>query len=133
MITINEEIDDTVYIKGISSEFSQVVLNLLNNAKDALVDHNQEDRELYIIWCKDEEYAYLEIEDNAGGVPTQIMQKIFDPYFTTKDEGKGTGIGLYMSKTIVESNMKGSLNVENSEYGARFTIKIKIESEEELA
>ncbi len=130
MITINEEIDESVSIKGFSSEFSQVILNILNNAKDALVENKEDDRQLYIKVFKDEAYAYVEIEDNAGGIPTDILEKIFDPYFTTKDEGKGTGIGLYMSKTIVENNMQGSLKVQNSEHGAKFTIKIKLEMNE---
>ncbi len=130
MININEEIDESICVKGIPSELSQVVLNVLNNAKDALLDNRSDGRQINIKVFKDESSAYLEIEDNAGGIPKEILDKIFDPYFTTKDEGKGTGIGLYMSKTIVESNMKGSMGVQNSEDGAKFIIKIKLEEDE---
>ena len=127
MITISENVDTSVYIKGFSSEFSQVILNVLNNARDALLENKSDDRQLYIRVFKDDENAYLEIEDNAGGIPSNVLDKIFDPYFTTKEEGKGTGIGLYMSKTIIENNMHGLLKVHNSEYGAKFTIIIESE------
>lgn len=125
-IEIKENIDKTVCINGFSSEFSQVLLNILNNAKDALVEHKADHRLITVSIYKDSEFAYLSISDNAGGIKDEIMHKIFDPYFTTKDEGKGTGIGLYMSKTIIENNMHGSLSVENKNEGATFSIKIKL-------
>lgn len=128
LIMVTQEIDTSVCIKGFTSEFSQVILNILNNAKDALVEKNHSDKKLSIRVFKEEEYAFLEIEDNAGGIPKDIIAKIFDPYFTTKDEGNGTGIGLYMSKTIVKNSMKGILSATNSEYGAKFIIKIKSET-----
>ena len=128
MITIEEEIDDTVCIKGFASEFTQVILNLLNNAKDILIERNPKEKKLYIRIFKDELNSYIEVEDNAGGISPNILDKIFDPYFTTKEEGKGTGIGLYMSKTIVENSMQGSLVVKNTKEGAIFIIKIKSEN-----
>lgn len=64
----------------------------------------------------------IEISDNAGGIPDAIINKIFEPYFTTKEEGKGTGIGLFMSKRIIEENMKGRLSAANTQHGAVFTI-----------
>ena len=67
----------------------------------------------------------IEIEDNAGGILELIMTKVFDPYFSTKAERNGTGLGLYMSKTIVEEHCHGSLSVENTPQGAKFIIKIR--------
>ncbi|HRM77825.1 MAG TPA: HAMP domain-containing sensor histidine kinase, partial [Aliarcobacter cryaerophilus] len=72
----------------------------------------------------DEKNIYLSITDNAGGIKTEPINKIFEAYFTTKPQGQGTGIGLYMSKMILEKSMKGKLFVENLENGARFTIKL---------
>ena len=122
---IKFEIKGELKIKafGFKSEFSQVILNIINNSKDA---HKQHDTiEPYIsITIKDEkEIVVLEIEDNAGGIANDILPKVFDPYFTTKDGDGGTGIGLYMSKVIMEK-MDGQINVENIGSGARFIVSI---------
>lgn len=122
MIEITEDVDTSICINGFPSEFSQVLLNLFNNAKDALVSNRKEGRRLSIRLFVKSDKVHIEIEDNAGGVPEAIIEKIFDPYFTTKEEGKGTGIGLYMSKTIIENNMKGRLLVRNHDEGATFLI-----------
>jgi len=131
MITIDEDIDESVSIKGFASEFSQVLLNILNNARDALIENTQENRKIGIHIFKDDKKACIEIKDNAGGIPDNIIEKIFDPYFTTKDEGKGTGIGLYMSKTIIENNMHGALSITNDDDGAVFKIHINAVAQKE--
>jgi signal transduction histidine kinase len=102
------------------SEFQQVMLNLINNAKDALIEHHSDDKTIVIELLDDE----IVVEDNGGGIPLEIMERIFEPYFTTKEQGKGTGIGLYMSKLIIEKNMGGKLSVTNTKEGARFSIQI---------
>ncbi|QOY54213.1 HAMP domain-containing histidine kinase [Candidatus Sulfurimonas marisnigri] len=126
MIEINESINTNVCVNGFKSEFSQVILNILNNSKDALMEKKDGKRLINVSIYKEGEFAYFSIEDNAGGIKNEIIEKVFDPYFTTKDEGKGTGIGLYMSKTIIENNMHGKLKVKNNNIGACFTIKIKL-------
>ena len=73
---------------------------------------------------ENEEFGFLEIEDNAGGINPDILIKIFEPYFTTKEKNQGTGIGLYMSKMIMEKNMSGKLTVENTNIGAKFIFAI---------
>ena len=70
--------------------------------------------------------SVLTISDNAGGIPDEIMERIFDPYFTTKDEGRGTGIGLYMSKAIIEKHMGGELTVRNINGGAEFRVEVPL-------
>ncbi|RZV19802.1 sensor histidine kinase [Aliarcobacter butzleri] len=113
---------------GFANEFSQVILNLLTNAKDAVLE-NKIENPLIIIQTKiDDEYIYISIKDNGLGIKDEIINKIFEPYFTTKDEGKGTGIGLYMSKIIIENNMNGKIEVKNEQNGANVIIKLPIKN-----
>ncbi len=117
-------------IRGFPNELKQVLLNLIHNARDAIIEMRQKDTTnvekgmISINVDKDNGYVYISIRDNGGGVPEEIKDRIFDPYFSSKEEGKGTGIGLYMSKVIVEESLKGSLTVQNIEKGAEFTIKL---------
>ena len=111
---------------GFPNEFSQVVLNLLTNAKDAVLENKIENPLIIVQTKKDDEYIYISIKDNGLGIKSEIINKIFEPYFTTKDEGKGTGIGLYMSKIIIENNMNGKIEVKNEEEGANVTIKLPL-------
>ncbi|MEV9546618.1 sensor histidine kinase [Aliarcobacter butzleri] len=113
---------------GFANEFSQVILNLLTNAKDAVLE-NKIENPLIIIQTKiDDEYIYISIKDNGLGIKDEIINKIFEPYFTTKDKGKGTGIGLYMSKIIIENNMNGKIEVKNEQNGANVIIKLPIKN-----
>ncbi len=98
---------------GLSNEISQVLLNLLSNAKDALLESKNDSKAIYIDIDEDENYNIIKIIDNAGGIPLAIIDKIFDPYFTTKHQSIGTGIGLYASRDIIENNMRGELSVQN--------------------
>jgi signal transduction histidine kinase len=119
-ITVAVAGDEGVMAHGFRNEYSQVLLNLLSNAKDAIQQNNLDGGQVKItISCVDG-HARVEIEDNAGGIPAEALPRIFDPYFTTKD--KGTGIGLYMSKMIIEGGMGGSIQAENTGQGARFTL-----------
>ncbi len=117
--------DDEIKIEGFENEFSQVMLNLLNNAKDALVENKIEAGSVRVKVSRDKDDINITVNDNAGGIPEHVLSKIFEPYFTTKEEGKGTGIGLYMSKMIVEDHMDGKLNVFNTDEGACFSIQFK--------
>ena len=101
-------------------EMMQVILNILKNAEDTFVEKVIKKPKITI----HVKQKTITIEDNAGGINPEIMEKIFDPYFSTKNEKNGTGLGLYMSKTIVEEHHHGKLSVENIENGARFTIDL---------
>ncbi len=105
-------------ISGYRHEFQQVILNLLNNAADALARTQVTYGKIEIVL----EEMTVRISDNAGGIDPSIIDRIFEPYFTTKEEGEGTGIGLYMSKMIIERHMGGTLQVQNIENGASFII-----------
>jgi len=116
---INVELDgETFEVLGFQSEFQQVILNLINNAKDEFEHRKIKNATLKIIL---REYS-ITVLDNAGGIEEEILDRIFEPYFTTKDQGKGTGMGLYMSKMIIENNMNGELYTQNQESGACFHI-----------
>ncbi|MEA3522231.1 MAG: cache domain-containing protein [Campylobacterota bacterium] len=107
------------------NELMQVILNLIKNAKDVLVE---EDITVPIITIKsyeDETSVSMEVSDNAGGIDEAILDKIFTPYFSTKPTSQGTGLGLYMSKTIIEEHLNGTLSVQNIDDGACFSIKIQ--------
>jgi C4-dicarboxylate-specific signal transduction histidine kinase len=118
--------DIEILVYGFRNEFSQTLLNILNNAKDAFFDKKMKNPIIDIEVSQDHKYGFVKIRDNAGGIPSSILNKIFDPYFTTKEEGKGTGIGLYMAKIIIEQNMNGKLDVKNINNGAEFTVKIPL-------
>jgi len=125
----NQNINLQIYCKkvitvyGYSNEFSQVVLNLISNAKDVLIEREIINPKIEIYLDEDEENIYCEVKDNGGGIDQKIIDKIFEPYFTTK-EGHGTGIGLYISKEIIHKHMKGLLIAQNIENGANFKISV---------
>ena len=112
---------EQIEVYSYPNELFQVLVNLVNNSKDAFIE--QEKNGYIKIKCYHKNgNIYIEVEDNAGGVKLENPNKVFEPYFTTKD--KGTGIGLYMSKMIIQKDMEGLLSVENVENGAKFTIKL---------
>jgi signal transduction histidine kinase len=105
-------------IKGYKNEFQQAILNIINNAKDILVEKEVPNAKISIELTNNT----VKISDNGGGVPLEIIERIFEPYFTTKEEGKGTGMGLYMSKMILEENMHAKFSVRNRDNGSEFRI-----------
>lgn len=113
-----------IIAEGYPSEYMQVLLNILNNAKDVLLERKVANPLISIDIFRENRRAVVTIRDNAGGIPDHVLPKIFDPYFTTKEQGKGTGIGLYMSKTIIEKNIDGSLTARNVNGGVEFRIEI---------
>lgn len=121
-----EPIEENIYIYGYPNEFSQVLLNILSNAKDALKAHTETEleRRITVSHKSADGFVHIYIVDNAGGIDEAILGKVFEPYFTTKHQGQGTGLGLYMSKMIVEQNMGGTLSVSNADKGACFTVSL---------
>lgn len=132
-ITIEKELQDNLIVDGYSNELNQVIINIFNNARDAIKENEPEVRKIFVKTFVDEEgMAVLRIKDCAGGIPEDMIGKIFDPYVTTKDEDSGTGIGLDMSKSIIEK-IDGTIEaanvtteVEGKEHkGAQFTVRLK--------
>jgi signal transduction histidine kinase len=114
---------DTTIVHGYPNEFSQVLLNILDNARDAFSEQAKAPQ-VTIDIRKEGDKAIIAITDNAGGIAEDDLARIFEPYFTTKGPDKGTGVGLFMAKNIIERNMGGRLSASNTAGGARFTIEI---------
>lgn len=108
------------------NDFIQVILNLLNNAKDALILNDIKNPQITINISEIESFQIIEIQDNAKGIDLNIINNIFNPYFSTKEKKNGTGLGLYICKMIVEKYLNGEISVKNAKEGALFTIKISI-------
>lgn len=121
-IEIDKQVNFT--LNGIENEFKHLILNIINNSKDAFNDNNIEKRIIYIRLKEDENSKSIEIHDNAGGIPEYVISDIFKANVTTKAEGKGTGIGLYMSSQIA-SKHHGTLTVINENGGAKFIFLYK--------
>ena len=121
----------TPAIMTYSRELMQVFINLIKNAKEALIEHRDSHRQIQIKISHSDTYIRAEICDNAGGIPESIMTRIYDPYFSTKDETVGTGLGLYMSKTIIEKHLQGSIEAKNTEDGACFVITLPTEQQQD--
>ena len=122
-IEIIKNIDINLNINSYQNEFEQVILNIITNAKDVLLSDKINKPKIKINIYKKKK-VFIEVYDNANGIKKELQEKIFEPYFTTKDDANGTGIGLYISKTIIEKNMRGQINVISDENGSCFQIKL---------
>jgi signal transduction histidine kinase len=121
-IEVEKSYQNDSLIYSFSNEIIQVLLNILNNAKDIIQTKQITDGKIVVTSDSDKNHAYLTIKDNGGGIPDDVLPKIFEPYFSTKEEKGGTGLGLYMSHMIVEKHLKGMLTAKNSGHGAIFTV-----------
>lgn len=122
----NVDFTKKTYTTMFSGELDQVLINIINNAKDALLENNITKPWIKLDFICEEEKALITIEDNAGGIPEDIIENIFDENFTTKDSSKGTGIGLYMSYKILNESFNGKLYVSNTSNGAKFFIEFSL-------
>ena len=104
---------ENIKVHGYETELIQVLINILNNSKDALLSQNNDERFIFIDIFKKDDKAIIEINDNAGGIDEEIINKIYEPYFTTKHQSQGTGIGLFMCREIVNKHMNGHIDISN--------------------
>ena len=116
---------NNIEINGYKNELEQVLVNIILNSKDAFEENNIKNREINIYIKENYKYVDIIINDNAGGVPFEIREKIFNQYFTTKSKKDGTGIGLYMSKNIIEKSFNGSIELKVENNTSNFIIKLK--------
>jgi signal transduction histidine kinase len=127
------DVCDTRFVCGYQSELKQVLLNILLNSKDAILDRQKKSGKDYkgeihikLAHAKENNTVTISISDNGGGIEQKALSRIFEPYFSTKEQGKGIGIGLYMSKIIIERNFGGKINAQNITDGAQVTIELPL-------
>ncbi|RXJ89021.1 hypothetical protein CRV01_10400 [Arcobacter sp. CECT 8983] len=126
--------DSDLIVDGVINELNQVFINIFNNSKDILNENNIEEKVIEVRFLKEDDKIIITIQDNAGGINDDIIDKIFDPYFTTKHKSQGTGIGLYMSAKIIKEHFSGEILVKNENItfnektyvGAKFFIILPI-------
>lgn len=122
-INIQEPLEKIYLCKN---DLIQIILNILNNSKDAFGTNTVENPLIKINFSQNDSFQIIEIQDNAGGIPLANINKIFKPYYSTKEKKNGTGLGLYICKMIMEKYLNGDISVENIENGVKFSIKISI-------
>ena len=119
----NIDYKNKIELMLVSGELPEVIINILNNAKDALIENFIENPWVKLDMFRQDDKVTITIEDNGGGIPENIISKIFDEYFTTKPDNQGTGLGLHMSKRIIEESLGGHIYVHNTPNGAKFNIE----------
>ena len=129
-IECNIDVRHDSQVFGGLNEFKQVLINIINNAQEAINTHSSSHKHIDILITQEEGNAIICISDMGGGISKSVMEKIFDPYFTTKAQTQGTGLGLYMSKQIIENSMCGSLSAKNLNDGAEFKIILPLKKVE---
>ena len=125
MISVKTDLEE-MEVLGVSNELTQVIINLIKNSTDAFVSNGILIREINIKTKKEKDFALIEVQDNAGGISKENIEKIFEPYFTTKHQSRGTGLGLFMSKMICEQGLDGYLDVKSKKGLTTFSIKIPL-------
>jgi signal transduction histidine kinase len=124
-IKLEQNIDD-IEIQNYKNEIIHVLLNICNNAKDAIVENSIQNPKVSIDVTHDKDILKIEISDNGGGIDSSVIDKIFEPYVSTKSESSGTGLGLYLCKKIIDDKCAGKLYAKNSDIGAIFVVELPI-------
>ena len=122
-VEFNSENTENISKNMVKGEFTQVITNIINNAKDALIEREVKKPKIIITLLVHAGEIEITIEDNAGGVDDSIQDRIFEPYFTTKHQSMGTGLGLYICHKIIAESLKGKIDIENTKEGAKFSIQ----------
>jgi C4-dicarboxylate-specific signal transduction histidine kinase len=120
------DIDRSLVISAYQNRFGSIIKSLLNNSKEAIDYRKVQEGIIKISLYKDESWLVISIEDNGGGISSDILDKIFEPYFSTKDQKHGVGLSLYICKTVIELHLKGNMRAYNGTYGAVFEIRLPL-------
>lgn len=128
-IDLEFSIKNNSIITGYPNDLKQSLINIVNNAREAILNRGKPGGKIDIQAHSDSHYVYITIGDNGGGIPADVFDRILEPYFTTKSEEMGNGIGLYITQSIIESSLDGELIYENVDDGAQFTIRLPIKED----
>ena len=128
------DLQENIKINGYENELTQCLINIFNNAKDVLKEKVKNNRLIFISTFINKDKVIIKIKDNGGGIPEDIIGKVFEPYFTTKHQSQGTGLGLHMTYNLIIDGMNGTIEVNNVSYeyennkykGAQFTISLPL-------
>jgi C4-dicarboxylate-specific signal transduction histidine kinase len=123
-VTVNLKVNTPLYVHSYQNELSQVLLTIFQNSVEALDEKEIKNKEISIHIYELSSNVYIEITDNAKGIKENILEKIFDPYFSTKKKNAGTGLGLYIAKIIMDTSLQGRINVSNTKEGVKFQLVI---------
>jgi len=123
-IDLVEDIESPIKFMGYQNELGQVIINIVNNAKEAFLNKDISKKQITIELTQKDDVIKILICDNAGGIDEELLPKIFEPYFSTKEQKNGIGLGLYISKLIIQEHMGGSLYAKNYTHGASFIIEL---------
>ncbi len=129
-IRFYNECDPGLMLYTYKNDLKQVIINLVNNAKDAFENDNT-DHVIRVVSEQVGEEVFIHVKDNAGGIAEAIQEEVFKPYFTTKDKSKGTGLGLYISKKIIQEQLQGEMELNSSSGDTCFTVKIPVETQQD--
>ena len=124
-VNINLVLDESLESYGLQNNFVQVIVSILSNIRDIIILKSLTQKHIEILLFKEENFSILSISDDCGGIDKDNLSKIFDPYFSTKHQSMGTGLGLYIARMIVENDLDGSIYAQNINNGVKFTIKVK--------
>ena len=125
-IKLETILDNHLEVDGQKNALTQVLLNLIMNSRDSFESKEEDEKTITVHAYKSNENYYIKVKDNGGGIEPDVIDKIFNPYFTTKEQGKGTGLGLYMVREIIEKYFKGSVFAKNINGGAEFTLVLNV-------
>jgi len=125
-VDVDLRIQESCMVYSYPAELIQAVVSILNNSKDALNDFQESNKKITIRTFTKNDTINIQINDNGGGIKPLILGRIFEPYFTTKHKSQGSGLGLYIAKTVIENSLQGQLSVQNNYQGAVFTITLSL-------